>query len=74
MHSVKDLIEEAANLLQLDWTQVSLIRDPDLVRPFENHGLVADPSKIIRTLCWRAKYRFKDIVNELVQNELIAHK
>jgi GDPmannose 4,6-dehydratase len=74
LHSVRDLIEEAANLLQLDWTQINLIRDPDLVRPFENHGLVADPSKIIRTLGWRAKYRFKDIVNELVQNELIAHK
>lgn len=70
LHSIRELIDVAANFLQLDLTKIPTVRDLNLARSFENHGLVANSSKIRDGLGWIPNYTFKDIVEEMVISEL----
>ena len=70
LHTVGDLIAEACNLLNMNLSRINVVRDPGLVRSFENHGLRANSAKIRRDLNWSPKYTFKEIIEELVLNEL----
>ena len=74
LHSVRELIEVAANLLEIDLSALTIVKDPQLARSFENHGLSADSSKIRRELGWSPRYTFREIVEEIVLNELREFK
>ena len=74
LHSVRELIEVAANLLEIDLSALTIVKDPQLARSLENHGLSADSSKIRRELGWSPRYTFREIVEEIVLNELREFK
>lgn len=70
LHSIREFIEVAADLLEIDLSALTSVNDPYLARSFENHGLSANSAKIRRELGWSPRYAFKDIVQEIVFNEL----
>ena len=70
LHSIRELIEVAANFLQLDLSKIPIVKDLNLARSFENHGLVANSSRIRDWLGWIPNYTFKEIVEEMVISEL----
>jgi GDPmannose 4,6-dehydratase len=68
-HSVGDFVNAAfaaAGLNPKDYVRI----DPQLVRPPETVLLIGDPSKAARSLGWKAKIGFKDLVAEMVQCDL----
>lgn len=64
-HTVQDFLEEAFNLVTLDYKRYVKI-DPELYRPCEVNYLKGDSSKAQRVLNWRAKISFKDLVKDMV--------
>ncbi len=68
-HSVREFVEEAFGLLDLDWTEYVEI-DPRYYRPTEVDVLVGDASKAKKKLGWEPKVRFKELVKIMVQADL----
>ena len=67
-HSVREFCEEAFGHTGLDY------RDWVYVNPMfyreEKHQLVGNPAKAQRTLGWKADVSFKELVGEMVENDL----
>jgi len=73
-HSVREFVEEAFGLLDLDWSEYVEI-DPRYYRPAEVDVLVGDASKAKKKLGWEPKVRFKELVKIMVQADLeLAHQ
>ena len=68
-HSVRDILNEAGALLQLDWTRV-VETDPRYFRPSEVDHLQGDASKAREILGWQPKVRFRDLVRMMVEHDL----
>lgn len=68
-HSVKDFVEEAFGLLDLDWEKHVEI-DPRYFRPTEVDFLVGDYSKARQALGWEPKVKFKELVLTMVEADL----
>ena len=68
-HTVKEFVEEAFGLLELDWHKHVEI-DPRYLRPAEVDTLVGDSSKAERELGWRPKVQFKELVRIMVEADL----
>lgn len=68
-HSIKELIEIAFNRANLDWEDYVII-DKNLYRPAELHELKGDYSKAKKELGWEPKITFKEMVEEMVDNDL----
>ena len=68
-HSVKEFVEIAFNYLGLDYNEF-VITDQIYYRPAEIYNLVADASKAKKKLGWDYKYRFVDLVQEMVESDL----
>ncbi len=68
-HSVREFLEIAFGLVGLEY-QEWVIMDPMYYRPTEIYDLVADASKARETLGWKNTYQFKDLVKEMVENDL----
>jgi GDPmannose 4,6-dehydratase len=64
-HSVKEFVEIAFQVLDLDWEKY-VIADDKLFRPSEKVELRANPSKAIRVLGWNPKINFQDLVRRMV--------
>ena len=69
-HSVREFVEEAFSHLDLDWQRYVEI-DPRYYRPAEVDLLVGDWSKAKRVLGWEPKKKFKDLVHEMVDADLL---
>ena len=70
LHSVKDFVEEAFSLVNLDWQKYVKI-DKNLFRPLDKEVLfVGDNSKICNKLGWKPKVSFKQLVKIMVKEEL----
>lgn len=67
-HSVREFLEEAFSLVQLDWRDYVVI-DPKYFRPTEVDLLIGDPSKAERQLGWKPKTTFKQLVELMVEAE-----
>lgn len=68
-HSVREFVEEAFNLVGLDWRKhVEL--DCNYLRPTEVDTLLGDFSKANKALGWRPKISFKELVRIMVDNDL----
>ena len=68
-HSVKEFVEETFGLLGLDWRKhVEL--DPRYIRPTEVDLLLGDYSKAKKTLGWKPKVSFKELVRLMVEADL----
>lgn len=67
-HSVREFLEEAFSLVQLNWQDYVVI-DPKYFRPTEVDLLIGDPSKAARQLGWKPKTTFKQLVELMVEYE-----
>jgi GDPmannose 4,6-dehydratase len=67
-HSVREFLDEAFGLLDLDWHHHVEI-DPRYFRPAEVDLLLGDASKAKRILGWEPKTKFKDLVKLMVAAE-----
>jgi GDPmannose 4,6-dehydratase len=68
-HSVRDLVEEAFGLLDLDWQQ-HVETDLRYFRPAEVDTLLGDASKARRKLGWEPKITFKELVRLMVESDM----
>jgi len=68
-HSVREFVEHAFGLLDLDWTE-HVDHDPCLVRPSEVDLLLGDASKARRVLGWSPKVSFEGLVKMMVDSDL----
>ncbi|MCE9533047.1 MAG: GDP-mannose 4,6-dehydratase [Planctomycetes bacterium] len=67
--SVQQFVEIAFNYVGLDWRKYVVI-DPRFFRPAEVHLLLGDPAKATKQLKWKPTICFKDLVEEMVQEDL----
>ena len=68
-HSVRGFVEEAFNLLGLDWRKHVEV-DRNYLRPTEVDKLLGDSSKAVNVLGWKPKMSFKDLVRIMVEPDL----
>jgi GDPmannose 4,6-dehydratase len=68
-HTVREFVEEAFNLLGLDWQKHVKI-DPRYIRPTEVDLLLGDYSKARKALGWKPKVSFKELVRIMVEADL----
>ena len=69
MHSVKEFLQEAFNLVGLDWEKY-VECDKRYLRPTEVDQLLGDASKARRELGWEPKVKFRDLVKMMVESDL----
>jgi GDPmannose 4,6-dehydratase len=67
-HSVREFLDEAFGLLNLDWHRHVEI-DPRYFRPAEVDLLLGDATKAARQLGWYPKTRFKELVKLMIEAE-----
>jgi GDPmannose 4,6-dehydratase len=68
-HSVRDFLDEAFGLLDLDWKEY-VEKDPRYYRPTEVDLLLGDASKAREKLGWEPKVNFKELVRLMVEHDL----
>ncbi|MEI6568830.1 MAG: GDP-mannose 4,6-dehydratase, partial [Verrucomicrobiota bacterium] len=68
-HSVREFLQEAFGLVDLDW-QKYVVHDPRYLRPSEVDLLVGDASKAQRQLGWKPKTTFKALVKLMVEADI----
>jgi GDPmannose 4,6-dehydratase len=68
MHSVREFLDEAFGLLDLDWKR-HVKTDPRYYRPTEVDALCGDASKARRELGWEPKVGFKELVRLMVESD-----
>src|SRR6266567_931535 len=70
-HSVRDFVEAAFAVVDLPW-QKYVKHDPGFERPAEPARLAGCADKIRRTLSWKPRGTFGELVREMVETELDA--
>ena len=68
-HSVKEFVEQAFSYVGLDWKKYVKI-DQKYFRPVETEDLAADSRKIKKTIGWKPKIAFNDIVKIMVDADM----
>jgi GDPmannose 4,6-dehydratase len=68
-HSVREFLDEAAGLLDLDWESFTEI-DPRYFRPAEVDELRGDASKAAEQLGWRPSVTFSELVRLMVDADV----
>ena len=68
-HSVRDLLEVAFGVVDLDW-QAHVRQDPTLLRPAEVDSLIGDASKARRVLGWTPRVGFAELIEMMVRADL----
>lgn len=68
-HSVEEFVAEAFGLVGMEWQRYVRI-DPRYFRPNEIDTLCADATYAEQKLNWRSHVSFKELVREMVENEL----
>jgi GDPmannose 4,6-dehydratase len=71
-HSVRDFLDAAFAVVDLDWEQYVEI-DPRFYRPAEVDYLLADSSKARATIGWEPQVTFEELVREMVEADLKAN-
>ena len=69
MHSVREFVELAFSLVDLDWSKYVVI-DPRYFRPTEVDALCGDASKAKKLLGWEPKTTFQELVRIMLQHDL----
>ena len=67
-HSVQEFLEEAFDLVGLDWQEYVQI-DPQYFRPAEVDLLLGDPGKARRQLGWTPKVTFRQLARMMVEHD-----
>lgn len=68
-HSVRDFLDEAFSLAELDWQKYVEI-DANYFRPAEADYLLGDATKIREALGWQPKINFKELVRLMYEHDL----
>ncbi|MBD0325708.1 MAG: GDP-mannose 4,6-dehydratase, partial [Pyrinomonadaceae bacterium] len=68
-HSVREFLDEAFGLLDIDWKEHVDI-DPRYYRPTEVDLLLGDATKAREKLGWEPKVSFKELVRLMVEHDL----
>lgn len=68
-HTVRDFLAQACDVVNLNYEEF-LVIDQQLLRPSEIHLLVGDSTKAERTLGWKPKVTFEDLVREMIETDL----
>lgn len=68
-HSIRDLLDCAFGLVDLDWHDFVTI-DPAFFRPVEPNRLVGDATKAHHRLGWNARQSFERMVQSMVAHDL----
>lgn len=68
-HSVRELVQIAFDYVGLDWEQFVKF-DKSLERPAEIYDLIGDSSKAKKILGWYPKITFKQMIEEMVDNDI----
>lgn len=68
-HSVRELLDEAFNYLDLDWREF-VETDSKYLRPAEVNFVVGDASKARSILGWRPQVNFRELVKMMVDADL----
>ena len=68
-HTVRDILDAAFGLLELDWKQYVKV-NPELVRPKGETEMVADISKIRGKLGWTPKTKFNELIKVMIEEDL----
>lgn len=69
LHSVKDVLDIAFSYLNLDWNNYVVLNEK-FNRGKEQISLCGNPQRIYLELGWKAKKDFKDMIVEMVENDL----
>ena len=69
MHTIKEVLEEAFNSLNLKWEDYVVI-DERYKRPAEVNELCGDAGKAHRILGWKPKIGFKELIRQMVEHDL----
>jgi GDPmannose 4,6-dehydratase len=69
--SVQQFIDPAFSVVDLPWKKY-VKHDRAFERPSESHRLIGSNEKIRRTLGWKPRTSFQDLVREMVEAELAA--
>jgi GDPmannose 4,6-dehydratase len=67
-HSLEEFVAEAFNCLGLEWRDHVVI-NPSLLRPTDISEGRGNPEKAEKKLGWKARYRMRDVVRMMVQEE-----
>jgi GDPmannose 4,6-dehydratase len=65
---LKEIIEYIFEYLQISMDK--LVIDPNLFRPLEIHEIYGDSSKAEKALGWNYTINFKEVINELIEEEI----
>jgi len=68
-HSVREFLEAAAAILNMDWTRHVQL-DPRYLRPTEVDHLLGDSTKARKELGWSPKVEFPQLVQMMVEHDL----
>jgi GDPmannose 4,6-dehydratase len=68
-HTVAELCETAFSYVGLNWKKYVVV-NKKWIRPTETGPLVGDYTKIRKTLGWKPKTRFKDLIAMMLQSDL----
>lgn len=69
VHSVKEFVERAFNIVGLDWQKYIKV-DKSLLRPLDVEFLKGDISKAKKKLGWEPKMKFDELVEVMVKEDL----
>jgi len=69
LHTITELLEVAFGLLNMNYKEYVQI-DEKLIRPGEKYPLMGDPKKIYKELGWKSKKKFREMIEEMVINDL----
>lgn len=69
LHTVKDLLKVAFDAVGLNYQKYIKVKE-EFIRPDESIPLVGNPELIYKDLGWKAKMPFKDMIEEMVKNDI----
>lgn len=67
-HSLEEFVAEAFKCVGLNWSE-HVVADPTLLRPTEIAIGKGNPGKAEKKLCWKAKYKMRDVVRMMIEAE-----
>jgi GDPmannose 4,6-dehydratase len=69
-HTIRELLERAFALAEIDDWESRVVQDPRFYRPAEVDLLIGDASKARKTLGWKQRVSFPDLVRMMYENDV----
>jgi GDPmannose 4,6-dehydratase len=69
-HTIRELLERAFALAEVDDWESRVVQDPRFYRPAEVDLLIGDASKARQTLGWKPRVSFPELVQMMYENDL----